>query len=190
MLYFNGQLEVTSEVRSIPLGAKRKPGRPKKLPNPLTKSPVKAPETNDAEKPPAVDDIPADVLPALDDIPADEAPAPVRKTTRKRKRAEVEPEPPAQSPVNALLAQSRSLTAGLGAPKPAKKTKRLPARSKPSTVSETPKLPPTINCKKRKGSCNHEVVFSKHYDRSLWTKYADQVRSKKSSVDIDPNYVV
>jgi hypothetical protein len=139
LLYFNGQLEVTSEVRSIPLGAKRKPGRPKKLPNPLTKSPVKAPETNDA-----------DVLPALDDIPADEAPAPVRKTTRKRKRAEVEPEPPAQSPVNALLAQSKSLTAGLGAPKPAKKTKRLPGGYKPSNLSETPKLPPTVNCKKKR----------------------------------------
>ena len=180
MLYFNGQLEVTSEVRSIPLGAKRKPGRPKKLPNPLTMSPAKATESNDVENPPAVDEIPADVLPALDEIPVEGAP--VRKTTRKRKRAEVEPEPTVQSPVDALLAQSRSLTVGLGAPKPAKKTKRLPARSKPSTVSETPKLPPTINCKKRKGSCNHEVVFSKHYDRSLWTKYADQVRSKKSSV--------
>ena len=151
----------------------------------MTKSPVKAPESNAAENPPAVVEISTDVLPALDVIPA-----PVRKTTRKRKRAEVEPEPTVQSPVDALLAQSRSLTVGLGAPKPAKKTKRLPARSKPSTVSETPKLPPTINCKKRKGSCNHEVVFSKHYDRSLWTKYADQVRSKKSSVDIDPNYVV
>ena len=185
MLYFNGELEVTSEVRSIPLGAKRKPGRPKKLPNPLTKSPVKAPESNAAENPPAVVEISTDVLPALDVIPA-----PVRKTTRKRKRAEVEPEPPAQSPVNALLAQSRSLTAGLGAPKPAKKTKRLPGGgSKPSNLSETPKLPPTVNCKKRKGSCNHEVVFSMHYDKTLWAKYADHVRSKKSSVDIDPNYV-
>ena len=188
MLYFNGQLEVTSEVRSIPLGAKRKPGRPKKLPNPLTMSPAKATESNDVENPPAVDEIPADVLPALDEIPVEGAP--VRKTTRKRKRAEVEPEPPAQSPVNALLAQSRSLTAGLGAPKPAKKTKRLPGGgSKPSNLSETPKLPPIVNCKKRKGSCNHEVVFSMHYDKTLWAKYADHVRSKKSSVDIDLNYV-
>ena len=40
MLYIQGNLEVTSEVRSVPLGQKRKRGRPKKLPSCLTKSPI------------------------------------------------------------------------------------------------------------------------------------------------------
>jgi hypothetical protein len=41
MSYLQGKLEVTSEVRSVPLGQKRKRGRPKKLPsNCLTRSPV------------------------------------------------------------------------------------------------------------------------------------------------------
>ena len=43
MAYLQGKLEVTSEVRSVPLGQKRKRGRPKKLPsNCLEKSPVKS----------------------------------------------------------------------------------------------------------------------------------------------------
>ena len=28
-----------------------------------------------------------------------------------------------------------------------------------------------------------------HYDKKSWIKYADIVRKKKSSVEIDPNYV-
>ena len=39
MAYILGRVEVTSEVRSVPLGQKRKRGRPKKLPNCLTRSP-------------------------------------------------------------------------------------------------------------------------------------------------------
>ena len=39
MAYIKGNVEVTSEVRSVPLGQKRKRGRPKKLPNCLTRSP-------------------------------------------------------------------------------------------------------------------------------------------------------
>ena len=44
MSYLQGKLEVTSEVRSVPLGQKRKRGRPKKLPsNCLEKSPIQLP---------------------------------------------------------------------------------------------------------------------------------------------------
>ena len=43
MLYKSGGLEITPQVRSIPLGEKRKKGRPKKLPNCLVRSPVRAP---------------------------------------------------------------------------------------------------------------------------------------------------
>ena len=39
MAFIKGNVEVTSEVRSVPLGQKRKRGRPKKLPNCLTRSP-------------------------------------------------------------------------------------------------------------------------------------------------------
>ena len=38
--YKAGTIEVTSDVRSVPLGAKRRKGRPKKIPNCLSKSPV------------------------------------------------------------------------------------------------------------------------------------------------------
>lgn len=44
MSYLQGKLEVTSEVRSVPLGQKRKRGRPKKLPiNCLERSPIQLP---------------------------------------------------------------------------------------------------------------------------------------------------
>ena len=43
MSYLQGKLEVTSEVRSVPVGQKRKRGGPKKLPsNCLPRSPVQA----------------------------------------------------------------------------------------------------------------------------------------------------
>ena len=42
-LYFKqGLLEITSQIRSVPIGQKRKRGRPKNLPNCLSKSPVAA----------------------------------------------------------------------------------------------------------------------------------------------------
>jgi hypothetical protein len=39
MCYLHGKLEATSEVTSVPLGQKRKSGRPKKMPHCLTRSP-------------------------------------------------------------------------------------------------------------------------------------------------------
>ena len=43
LLYSNGHLEATSDVRRVRLGQKRKPGRPKKLPICLARSPPPAP---------------------------------------------------------------------------------------------------------------------------------------------------
>ena len=40
-MYKTGKLEITSDVRSKPLGQKRKRGRPAKLPPCLTRSPVR-----------------------------------------------------------------------------------------------------------------------------------------------------
>ena len=42
MRYVTGKLEATSQVRSVPLGQKRKRGRPKRLPNCLIRSPVRS----------------------------------------------------------------------------------------------------------------------------------------------------
>ena len=93
--YHHGVLEPSDYVRSVPLGAKRRKGRPKNLPNCLANSPihVRLPSNSPAA---VVDDE-----------------APLRKTTRKRKRMEVEP-------VHSVLRQR----AGLGAPKPPKKIER------------------------------------------------------------------
>ena len=99
--------------------------------------------------------------------------------------------------------------AGLGAPKPPKKMRRqAPVVRTPSSahqsrqtksppapaaafIAESPagSLPPVINCKKKKNTCKHKVVFGKHYNKNLWEKYAMIVESKKSTVEIDPNFV-
>ena len=140
-MYMNGILEVTSDVRSVPLGQKRKRGRPKNIPNCLVKSPVIVRNEHvlgDDGPPPLVDD---DFDYDDEDIPEDvniqAEVLPVRKTTRKRKRAEqednaqlefqpveVEQDVP-QSPFASLLTQSHSLRAGLGCSKPTKKSRRL-----------------------------------------------------------------
>ena len=49
--------------------------------------------------------------------------------------------------------------------------------------------PHPIVCKKRIGSCSHEIIFGDHYNKAAWLKYADYVRAKKSTVQIDPEYV-
>ena len=46
-----------------------------------------------------------------------------------------------------------------------------------------------MNCKKKVGTCRHEIVFAEHYDRKEWNVYADYVRAQKSSVEIDPEYL-
>ena len=67
-------MEPADDVRSVPLGAKRRKGRPKNLPNCLANSPIH--ERLPSSSPAAVVD--------------DEAP--LRKTKRKRKRMEVKPD--------------------------------------------------------------------------------------------------
>ena len=206
--YHHGSLEPAEDVRSVPLGAKRRKGRPKNLPNCLANSPISA------------------RLPSAETANDD---APLRKTTHKRKRMEVEPnedlpiddyddhpsdqpvspvdapdvdqdDPPFNlplSPVNALLRQR----AGLRVPKPTKKIRRQAVGASSSSSKQTKStpdsraapagsLPPVINCKKKKNTCKHELVFNKHYDKKLWEKYAMTVKSKKSTIEIDPNYVV
>ena len=64
MAYLHGKLEVTSEVRSVPLGQKRKRGRPKKMPHCLTRSPpvhpTHIPEEEIANTEPVIENVPDD----------------------------------------------------------------------------------------------------------------------------------
>ena len=65
MAYLHGKLEVTSEVRSFPLGQKRKQGRPKKMPHCLTRSPLCVHPTHIQEE-----DI-ANTEPEMENVPDD-----------------------------------------------------------------------------------------------------------------------
>ena len=107
-----------------------------------------------------------------------------------------------QSPVVALLSQAKALQSGLGASKPPKKKARReatsndnsdkpnePKKSAKKPSSEEPNKPQALKCKKKSGTCKHEIVFGEHYDCKAWNAYADHVRSKKSSVVIDPDYL-
>ena len=62
--------------------------------------------------------------------------------------------------------------------------------SQPGPSAPTSRLPPAITCKKSKKMCNHEVAFGKHYDKKLWSEYAKNVNSQKSTTQIDPTYNV
>ena len=180
LLYVNGQLEATSDVRSVPLGEKRRKGRPKKIPHSLQMSPARNPIAVPTE------DVLQDILEyevggAVAEEDANPEP---RKTTRKRKRLVGK-----SSPVDAIAGQAEAGQAepvgpGLGQAKPPKK--------KPRTHENTStyvQKPPGVKCKKKKGACNHEVVFGIHYNKKMWDQYAESVRSKKSTVEIDPSYV-
>jgi hypothetical protein len=184
LLYANGQLEATSDVRSVPLGEKRRKGRPKKIPHSLQKSPARSPvevSPDDGDDVPATEDIAHDILDNENGVstPGEYTAPEPRKTTRKRKR-QVEK----NSPVDAIAGQSKPVGPGLGQAKPPKK--------KPRTHEDTQtdiQKPSGVQCKKKRGGCNHEIVFDIHYNKKLWDRYAESVRSKKSRVEIDPNYV-
>ena len=72
----------------------------------------------------------------------------------------------------------------------------LPSSQPPSSLSPSP-LPPSSapnkpiprKCKKKIGTCSHEVVFGQHYDKKEWKLYAEKVRCAKSGTVIDPDYV-
>ena len=178
-----GKLEATSDVRSVPLGQKRRKGRPKKLPNCLQKSPTRSQavqETVTLDEHVLIGSVGDSLVPVLDDhVPDDPVgdvlvPDHVPGVQKRRKRC-----PVSDSPIGTLAKQAQP---GLGQSKPPKK--------KPRTQEVGTQKPPVLNCKKRKGSCNHEVIFgTEHYNKILWDKYAATVKAKKSIVEIDPDYV-
>ena len=210
MAFREGKLEVTSQVRSVPLGQKRKRGRPKALGNCLLRSPpnARAPEVGPLSPslpstpgsptlpaPPSLSDcaslctpVSPSTLPASSsssDFPEETG---LKKTTRKRKARE---DVTGMSPVASLVVQARTLKSGLGASKPPKKK----SRNEPSAVPEKPEAatevvekPKPIKCKKRAGTCKHNIVFNEHYDGKAWTRYANYVKSRKATTVIDPDY--
>jgi hypothetical protein len=74
----------------------------------------------------------------------------------------------------------------LGVSKPPKK--KLGANKDPESVSDAAR-PLAIVCKKKAGACKHEIVFGEHFDKKAWNVFAESVRRKKSTVEIDPDYV-
>jgi hypothetical protein len=189
MHYKSEKLEATHDVRSVPLGEKRRKGRPKKIPNCLVKSPIRVPMSSN--------DVGLEEFEVPSVEPDDLIDVGVRATSRKRKRVEQ------QSPVHALMSQM--LKPGLGRSKPPKKRVRMNVNSsaevsKPSNASTVEKVsddpnddkvskPNPVKCKKKTGSCSHEIVFGEHYGKVAWYRYAEHVRKKKSTIEVDPEYV-
>ena len=161
MLFKSGFLEVTPEVRSVPLGQKRKRGRPKKLPNCLARSPIRTvcEQSTMVENP----STPTSLSPV---------------TSNKRKSFDEDED----DNLTISCSPVAALRVGLGGSKPPKKRAKV-------TAPASPHRPPPVKCKKRKGSCNHVVAFNQHYNKVLWDEYANYLKSKKATTAIDPNYV-
>ena len=58
-----------------------------------------------------------------------------------------------------------------------------------NTGPAIPKRPKAVACKKKKGSCNHIVVFDKHYNKKAWDAFEVDLNSRHAATEIDPNYV-
>ena len=213
LLYKEGHLEQTSDVRAVPLGAKRRKGRPKKLPNCLARSPI-------AQREPAARESDSEESETDDDTIEVEVVAAVKKTTRRKRKNISESQDVIQSPVHVLHNQS-IVQAGLGCSKPPKKRCRVettkdagnlprgrkqrptaapcsrpaaptapsPPASTSSGSTDPVSKPNAVNCKKRKGSCNHVVAFGQHFNEIAWKKYADYVKTLSSATVIDQNYI-
>jgi hypothetical protein len=222
MHYKAGNIEITSDVRSVPLGAKRRKGRPKNIPNCLIKSPVQALPQN-------VDDPIEEDMEEIIDL--EEEIVDVGVKTRKRKQPGLQNQkPPKKRPRLPAGLEKEVVDSGqtkkkkpatkrprLPSPapvpsatsKPSAKRPRLPAAGPPSaslaptcvpsaspsptsgtatSTSAAPKKPIAKKCKKKAGTCSHEIVFGTHYDRNEWNIFAEHVRSAKSLTVIDPDY--
>ena len=146
MHYKTGSLEATPDVRSVPLGAKRRKGRPKKIPNCLVKSPISVHHHEDTvdetdEEAVEADDEETVVGDAPTNIVVD-----VGLRTRKRKKAGQNPPNKRQKVPNegAVVAADKEadvaadaptgVVVGLGNQKPPKKRARL-AKGVPARTS-------------------------------------------------------
>ena len=189
MLYKSEYLKVESDVRSVPLGEKRKRGRPKKAINCLVRSPVR----NVIQE-------------SVTEILENESDVVLQIINPKRGRETMltmmmrliihlhlylcflwfscpeKSEKAWYCSLKATKEDTKNLSFGLS-------DFSTWSISTFSTWS-TSRLPPAITCKKSKKMCNHEVAFGKHYDKKLWSEYAKNVNSQKSTTQIDPTYNV
>ena len=197
LLYKAGRLEVTSEVRSVPITQKRKRGRPKKLPHCLANSPTRDSNSDSPMKASDAlendhngenliqpsEDSHSESLVVNDDRNGEgELPTKQQKLNNKRRRRNNsdESENESENPIQVLVSQKRNVDAGLTNSKPPKKKARNEI-AKPKNIVK----PDVIKCKKRKGTCNHEIVFNQHYNKMAWEKYADEVRKAKPAYQIE-----
>ena len=169
MLYKSEYLKVESDARSVPLGEKRKRGRPKKAINCLVRSPVRN----------VIQESVTEILEDESDVVTVSATASPANKSKKRKRDDANnddeidhpPSPLPLSPVSVFVAQKRAKKPGIVASKPPKKIPRMTASasvtsqhctstpSQPGPSAPTSRLPPAITCKKSKKMCNHEVAL-------------------------------
>ena len=219
MHYKTGSLEATPDVRSVPLGGKRRKGRPKKIPNCLVKSPISVQHHEDI-----VDETDEEAVEAHDGEGFEgEAPPSIvvdvglRKRKRKKpgqntsaKRQKVPDKEAEDQEAVATVDAPTDVAVGLGNQKPPKKRARLGNAKKSAPSSATPSAPSSATpsglhdscavpsayskpvprkCKKKLGSCSHQIVLGVHYDKKEWNSYAECVRLAKSATPIDPDYV-
>ena len=178
MLYHTGALSATDDVKSLPLNGKRRRGRPKKLPHSLVRSPVRQQQENHDNSLIEEEDIDHDIpIHSVEDDIEIEAPF-IEEVSQKRKRS-------CSVDTNSIVENILELEPGLGNSKPPIKKAR--AQKEVNTVTSS--LPPELKCKKRKTTCGHEVVFDKHYNKKLFALYKKRVKSLRSNVIIDPNYI-
>ena len=216
MMFRSGSLDVTSEIRSVPLGQKRKKGRPKKIQHCLSKSPpmsalatLESDEETDTVEEVAEMNVSFEEA-AVEDVVEDEV-VDIGLKTRKRKHQGLGiSKPPKKKPrLPVPIVQPSVPTSSSSAPR--KQVRKKPASASCTTLagpSSDPAPPPTSastgstdqppavsvkpvprKCKKKLGVCNHEIVFGNHYDRKEWNIYANSVRLAKSVTPIDPDYL-
>ena len=211
MMFKTGSLDVTSEIRSVPLGEKRKKGRPKKIQHCLLMSPplpnravtdtlTEASDDGNMEEV-SVDEIIQETTDNGNMNPDEVIDLGVK--SRKRKQPGLGAyKPPKKKPrlpvpidesSSVHIPRRRKELPSSSSSKPASAAKTSSTKSKASTRTCSPTSeyakPLPRNCKKKIGSCKHEIVFNIHYDHNEWNLYAERVRAAKSLTEIDPNYV-
>ena len=194
MLFKAGVLDATPDVRSVPLGAKRRRGRPKRLPNCLAMSPVRAESIPNEEITEEL--IVEEIVRNESEEEVIEEEVDVERSQRKRKpQGFLNSKPPKKKARLPASTVSSSSSTSASAASSSKNKARLPASaasasaasSSSSNASFTKPVPK--NCKKSKKACTHEIVFEKHYDKKEWKVYAERVRSAKAITPIDPDYI-
>ena len=203
MMFKTGALEVSSEIRSVPLGAKRKRGRPKKMPNCLTKSPVGSLKLNHVIEPEEsfIEPEKIGLWFWYELCPLASRSSTVRSYTVRSytvRSYTVRSFTFRCSTNSSKIFEEKKIVPWQDQSEATKEKRQTSCQPEPPAPSAPP--PPTSSsslhkqpkakiCKKRKGTCTHIMVFDKHYGSNDWEDYANKVRNVRSVTEIDPNYV-